>query len=88
MELTAKLQALQRAVEEKRALRDRLEGQLQSLDRQWNELVEEMKGLGVTPDTIEEEIARLQQEARALMEEAEALLSKEVTSHDDDSFSF
>ncbi|MBT9258193.1 MAG: hypothetical protein KM310_00340 [Clostridiales bacterium] len=82
MDLAAKLKALQQTIEEKRALRDRLEGQLQTLKRQWEELVEEMKTLGVTPETIEDEMERLQTEAKTLLSEAESLLSREVTPHE------
>lgn len=72
--LEEELAAMRQKIEKARELRARAEAQLESLDRQKQEILEEMARLGVTPETAEAEISRLEAEARRLVEEARRLL--------------
>ncbi len=72
--LEEELALMRQKIERAREMRARAEAQLESLDRQKQELLAEMAALGVSPETAEAEMARLEAEARRLVEEARRLL--------------
>ncbi len=72
--LEEELALMRQKIERAREVRARAEAQLESLDRQKQELLAEMAALGVSPETAEAEMARLEAEARRLVEEARRLL--------------
>ena len=55
------IQALRKALDEAKDLRNRAEVKLESLERQEKEILRELEELGVEPDRLDEEIARLEQ---------------------------
>lgn len=74
MDVTARLRKLQRALEEARALKSRAEGRKEQLEAEQQQILEEMRAEGVTPDTLEAEIAQLHQALEAKLAEAESLV--------------
>ena len=73
-DVAARLQKLQRALEEARTLKSKAEGRKEQLEAERQQILEEMQAEGVTPDTLEEEIARLRGELEAKLTEAESLV--------------
>ncbi len=76
-DLTAKLNALKAKAEAGKAEAAKAEGQLQQLRQQEEALVAEIRGLGLEPDQLDAEIARLDQEIASGIAAAEALLAGE-----------
>lgn len=55
----------------------RAETRLEQLEKEKDALLAEMKEYGVEPDTLEQEIQRLEQELATLLQQANDLLPKE-----------
>lgn len=59
MEIKDRIEAAKKKLEEAERAKTRAEAQLEAATKQCDDVVKEMEKLGVTPDTIEEEINRL-----------------------------
>lgn len=73
-DIREKLNAMAAALEKARALRSRAEGQKEQLEQERLRILQEMQALGVTPETLDEEIARLEATIRQELEEAQRLI--------------
>lgn len=73
-DITARLNSLKTKIEEGKVEKARAEANLESYTKQRDEIVAEMAQYGVTPETIDEEIKRLEQEIEADLAKAEELL--------------
>lgn len=73
-DITARLNSLKTKIEEGKVEKARAEANLESYAKQRDEIVAEMAQYGVTPETIDEEIKRLEQEIEADLAKAEELL--------------
>lgn len=71
---TLRLQAAREKVEQAKTARTRAEARMEELKRQAEQVKGECAALGVTPDTLEEEIAKLTALRDSRLAEAEALL--------------
>ncbi len=73
-DVTARLNNLKKKIEEGKVEKTRAETNLQNHTRQRDEIVTEMAELGVTPETVTQEIERLDAEIEADLARAEELL--------------
>lgn len=69
-----KLNTLKTAIEKGKELRTRALSRKEILEQQEKELLEEIRKLGVDPDRMEEEIAKLEKEKDQLLKEIESLI--------------
>ena len=74
------IQALRKALDEAKDLRNRAEVKLESLERQEKEILRELEELGVEPDRLDEEIARLEREIDEKIKQAWELIPVELIS--------
>lgn len=72
------LNELRENLEKAKSLKYRAEARLEQLNNQQQEIIRELKELGVNPDELEEEIKRLQLEIDGLFKEANSLLPKDI----------
>lgn len=72
--ITARLDALKKQIETGKVEKTRAETNLQTYEKQRDEIVGQMAELGVTPETVDGEIERLGQEIEADLARAEELL--------------
>lgn len=79
-----RLQRLQAELERARSARYSAEGRLEQLRQVEARLRAEMQAEGVSPETIAGEISRLQREVGRLLDQAEKLLSGELSPNDVD----
>ncbi len=68
------LNTLKTAIEKGKELRTRALSRKEILEQQEKELLEEIRKLGVDPERMEEEIAKLQKEKDQLLKEIESLI--------------
>jgi len=73
--VTERLNALKNKVEQGKAAKARAEANLETYTKQRNEVIDEIRALGVEPENLETEIAKLEQEIEASLSQAEQLLS-------------
>lgn len=73
-DVTTRLNNLKTQIETGKTEKTRAETNLESYTKQRDEVVKEMAELGVTPETVDAEIARLDAEIEADLSEAEELL--------------
>jgi chromosome segregation ATPase len=73
-DITAKLNSLKSQIETGKVEKTRAETNLESYTRQRDEIVAQMAELGVTPETVDNEIERLEQEIEESLKQAEELL--------------
>lgn len=73
-EVTARLNNLKSQIDQGKTEKTRAETNLQNYEKQRDEVVVEMAELGVTPETVDAEIAGLDQEIEADLSKAEELL--------------
>lgn len=78
MGLEEDLAKLKAQLQNARTLRGRAEGQLLALERERQEILEEMSRLGVKPEELDREVARLEREIAGLLEQARALIPREL----------
>lgn len=78
MNLEADLARLKQQLQQARMVRARAEGQLEALEQDRQRILAEMGELGVTPETLDEEVARLEKEIAGLLEEARRLIPREL----------
>lgn len=73
-DIAARLNNLKSQIETGKTEKTRAETNLESYTKQRDEVVAEMAELGVTPETVDAEIARLDAEVEADLNKAEELL--------------
>ncbi|MDI6825025.1 MAG: hypothetical protein AB1816_08335 [Bacillota bacterium] len=78
MNLEGELARLKGQLQNARTLKDRAEGQLQALDQEKKAILAEMAALGVTPEQLDGEVARLEEEIANLLGQARALIPREL----------
>lgn len=74
IDITARLNSLKAKIEQGKVEKTRAETNLESYTKQRDEIVAEMAQYGVTPETIDGEIERLEKEIEADLAKAEELL--------------
>ncbi|WP_017727393.1 hypothetical protein [Halalkalibacterium ligniniphilum] len=72
------LAAIRKAIEKARDMRYRAEAKLEELENQHKRLLEDLEELGVKPEELEGEIARLEQEIDQGLKETWNLIPKEL----------
>lgn len=77
-DLEKNLAALKERIEKAKNLKYRAEARLEELQRQRGELLAELQTLGVTPENLPTEIAKLEAEIKRLLTEADQLLPPTV----------
>lgn len=80
MNLEADLARLKQQLQQARMVKARAEGQLEALEQDRQRILAEMGELGVTPETLDDEVARLEKEIAGLLEEARRLIPRELLS--------
>ncbi|MEW6398363.1 MAG: hypothetical protein AB1503_04230 [Bacillota bacterium] len=78
MNLESDLALLKQQLQQARTVKARAEGQLEALEQDRQRILAEMGELGVTPDTIDGEVARLEKDIAGLLEEARRLIPREL----------
>lgn len=73
-DVTARLNNLKSQIEQGKVEKTRAETNLQNFTKQRDEIVAQMAELGVTPETVDAEIQRLDAEIEADLKKAEELL--------------
>jgi len=73
-DFTARLNNLKSQIEQGKTEKTRAETNLESYTKQRDEVVAEMQELGVTPETVDQEIEKLEQEIEDSLKQAEELL--------------
>lgn len=73
-DVTARLNSLKSQIEQGKVEKTRAETNLQNYTRQRDEIVQQMQELGVTPETVDAEIERLDKEIEEDLAKAEELL--------------
>ena len=74
-DVTARLNNLKSQIDTGKTEKTRAETNLQNYTKQRDEVVKEMSELGVTPETVDAEIERLDKETEADLAKAEELLA-------------
>ena len=78
MNYDKELNELRENLESAKSLKYRAEARLEQLKRQEDEIVKELKELGVKPEDLDGEIERLTLEINKLFKEANELLPKDI----------
>jgi chromosome segregation ATPase len=73
-DITARLNNLKTQIEQGKIEKTRAETNLQNYTKQRDDIVAQMAELGVTPETVDNEIERLEQEIEESLKQAEELL--------------
>jgi chromosome segregation ATPase len=74
MDVTSRLNALKAQIEQGKTEKAKAEANLDVYTKQKEELVKQLAEMGVTPETLDAEIAKLDQEIAAGLGQAETLL--------------
>lgn len=77
-EYDKKLNQIKDNLDKAKNLRIRAEARLEQLNRQKEEIMVELKGLGVEPENLDSEITKLKDEIEGLIKKAESLLPEEL----------
>jgi len=72
------LNHLKNNLEKAKSLKYRAEARLEQLKRQEEDIINELKELGIKPNELDDEIENLSQEIEALFNEANKLLPKDL----------
>lgn len=78
MDYEKELGQLKDDLEKAKSLKYRAEARLEQLKQQEDEIIRELKDLGVNPENLEEEINNLSEEISNLFESANQLLPKDL----------
>ncbi len=78
MDYSKEINTLKTKLDDAKIKRARAESTLESLNKQKNELIEEIKKLGVEPENLENEIRNLENEIDGLLFEASKLLPEDI----------
>ncbi|NLI12501.1 MAG: hypothetical protein GX425_07740 [Peptococcaceae bacterium] len=73
-DVTARLNSLKAQIEKGKAEKARAEANLETYTKQRDEIIGELKSLGVEPENLDAEIARMDQEIEDALAKAEELL--------------
>ena len=73
-DITARLNSLKNQIEQGKVAKTNTDKKLRNFRKQRDEVVKEMADLGVTPETVDQEIERLEQEIEESLKQAEELL--------------
>lgn len=72
------LRDLKENLEKAKSLKYKAEARLEQLNKQQEEIIQELKSLGVNPDELDEEIEKLTKEIEELFNESNKLLPKDI----------
>ncbi|HLR20400.1 MAG TPA: hypothetical protein VK087_00205 [Tissierellaceae bacterium] len=78
MNYEKELNHLKNNLEKAKSLKYRAEARLEQLKRQEEDIINELKELGIKPNELDDEIENLSQEIEALFNEANKLLPKDL----------
>ncbi|NMB33906.1 MAG: hypothetical protein GX992_06720 [Clostridium sp.] len=78
-EYEERLNKIKQDLDKANNLRIRAEARLEHLNRQKDDILLELKGLGVEPENLDHEIGKLKDEIEELIGKAEGLIPKELT---------
>ena len=78
MDYEKELNVLKDNLEKAKSLKYKAEARLEQLNNQEQEIIKELKNLGVNPEDLEKEIKKLKLEIDKLFEEANTLLPKDI----------
>ncbi|WP_353095243.1 hypothetical protein [Tissierella praeacuta] len=78
MDYEKELNSLKENLEKAKNLKYKAEARLEQLNQQEEEIIKELKGLGVEPEELENEINKLTLEIDRLFKEANELLPKDL----------
>ena len=78
MNYEKELNALRDNLEKAKSLKYKAEARLEQLNNQEQEIISELKDLGVNPKDLEKEIKNLTEEIDKLFKEADVLLPKDI----------
>lgn len=73
-DIAARLNNLKAQIEKGKAERAKAEANIETYTKQKEEIIKELAALGVAPETLDEEIARLEAEIESNLAKAEELL--------------
>ena len=77
-EYEKKINQLKENLEKAKSLRIRAEARLEQLNKQKQDILEEIKTLGVKPEELDSEIARLHDEIEELINKADEMLPMDI----------
>lgn len=72
------LRNLKENLEKAKSLKYKAEARLEQLNKQQEEIIQELKNLGVNPDELDAEIEKLTKEIEELFNESNKLLPKDI----------
>lgn len=72
------LNLLKDSLDKAKSLKYKAEARLEQLNNQQQEIIKELKELGVNPEDLEEEISKLTKEIDTLFKKANELLPKDI----------
>ena len=78
MTVEEQLQKMKKAIDHARNVKYRAEAKLEELEKQKQKLLSELEELGVKPEELEDEIARLDREITSALKETWELIPKEL----------
>lgn len=78
MDYEKELNELRDNLEKAKSLKYKAEARLEQLNNQQQEIIKELKNLGVNPEDLEKEIVKLESEINKLFKEANILLPKDI----------
>lgn len=78
MDYEKELNSLKENLEKAKNLKYKAEARLEQLNQQEEEIIKELKGMGIEPHELESEISKLTQDINKLFEEANELLPKDL----------
>lgn len=78
MDYEKELNSLKDNLEKAKNLKYKAEARLEQLNQQEEEIIKELKGMGIEPHELESEISKLTQDINKLFEEANELLPKDL----------
>ena len=78
-EYEERLNKIKQDLDKANNLRIRAEARLEHLNRQKDDILLELKGLGVEPENLDHEIGKLKDEIEELIGKAEGLIPKKLT---------
>lgn len=78
MDYEKELNSLKENLEKAKDLKYKAEARLEQLNQQEEEIIKELKSMGIKPDELESEISRLTQDINRLFKEANEFLPKDL----------
>lgn len=78
MDYEKELNDLKENLEKAKSLKYKAEARLEQLNQQEEEIIKELKSMGIEPDELESEISKLTDDVNSLFKEANELLPKDL----------